>query len=556
MLRHLRIENLILIDSAEIPFEPGLNVLSGDSGSGKSAIMTALSLVLGARADNTVIRQGTSKAFIEAIFDPAKNSPIHSILTEAGIEHDQDEYLVIKREISAGGKNRSFINQQMASLQFIQKVGSYLVDIVGQHASQKLLSLSYHREVIDTYGRLNGQAQAMLESWNREQSLRAQLQSLLSNESQRLRDIDRCQMELEELVEANLSEGEEEEIFAEYSRLSHTEELTQGLGTVQKTFSEGTQPILPSLHKSHAILQRLSSLDPGLDSIAKTLHSLTLELEEATYTLRNYYSKLEHDPSRLSEIDQRLKLINQLKRKYGTTFGEIQDYQKKTALRLKELENSDTRIEELKTALEASTETCSTLASTLSEKRKKAAAALEKEIIGRLRPLNLPHAIFKVNITPQPRGPTGDDRIEFFIAPNLGYDPLPLKNCASGGELSRVLLALKSVLADSEASHTLIFDEVDANIGGETGTIVGKKLRDIGGKHQLICITHLPQVAIEAHHHLHIAKREENGRTRTGVTVLNKKAREKELARMAGASPLHPSKGAIAPLQSHLSAVS
>lgn len=534
MLKSLRIQNLILIESAEIPFESGLNVLSGETGSGKSAILNALSLIKGDRADSSMIRHGQDKGSVEAALDI---SPIHNLsklLEEGGISHELGEELIVRREISAAGKSRVFINNQMVQLSFLKQVGHFLFEMVGQHANQKLLNLEQHREILDLFGNLQEDVAAFSASWTKENQLRQQLETLVQSEAQRLRELETLQREVEEITSAKLKEEEEQELFSEYTLLNHSESLLNKSEEIHRTLSGDKLSVLPLLSRHQHTFEELMRVDPSLKETAEIYNSVCIELQEVAYTLRNYSSRIEHNPARSEEISERLQEIDRLKRRYGSSISDIQAYKSQIEKRLKELHGADEQIETLKQQLEKIERESHALANGLSQKRKQAAIALEKAIVTELRSLNMPKVEFACAITPQKRSHSGDDLIEFFLAPNVGEKQVSVRECASGGELSRVMLALQTLLAGKAAIPLLIFDEIDANIGGETACVIGEKLKKIGAKHQVLCITHFPQVAKHAQHHLQISKQEQHGRTFTTVRVLNQTARQEELSRMEG----------------------
>lgn len=533
MLKHLNIQNIILVEQASIPFNLGLNVLTGETGSGKSAIMHGLSLAIGERTDTSLIRRGCEKGIVEAVFE-TEHPAILALLNEGGIEYEVGQELIIRREIAQSGKGRIFINHQMAQLSFLRKLGLQLVQIVGQHANQSLLSLDYHREVIDLYSDTHSLLHRFQQSYDYEKKLRDELDLLILQESQRLREIDVCQRELEELEEAQIKAGEDEELFAEYTLLSNAEEVSTKISEIYQTLSGERQPLLAILNRQKQALEALIRFDPSLQDTVQTFQNAFLELQEISHTLRHYQSHLHSDPDRLHEIDTRLSLLNRLKRKYGTTVEEILHYQAQTKVKLKQLENAENEIENLQRQLQEVEKETQTLAKDLTLNRQNHAIKFEKALTEQLHSLNMLKAEFSVQITQQKRTRMGDDRIEFFLCPNVGEHRIPLKEGASGGEISRILLALQTLLVGKEKAVTLIFDEVDANIGGETATIVGVKLKEISQQHQVICITHFPQVASQADHHLQISKEEKEGRTITIIQELDAFSRQRELARMSG----------------------
>lgn len=535
MLKHLRIQNLILIETAEIPFDAGLNVLSGETGSGKSAILHALALVSGERADATILRHGTEKGYVEATFEIETIPGLLALLQESGIDHESENELIIRREISANGKSRSFVNQQAVQLTLLRKINEYLFELVGQHANQQLLDIEQHRSTLDLFGSLSEKVSAFSKSWEKENALRRQLEELISNEAQRLREIETCQRELEELEAVNLKDQEEESLFAEYSVLSHAEQVTQQVQDISHTLSGERNAILTALNRHKSTFDQLVAIDPSLTELAKLYETAILELHEVSHTLHQYQSRIECNPQRAQEVNDRLTLIDRLKRRYGT---DLKAYLSQTQEKLKQLENADSQIEQLQKQLNDLHAENDTQCQQLTVNRKKAATQLAKAVEAELKDLQMAEARFYCEITSQQRTRSGDDRIEFFLSPNVGERKIPVRECASGGELSRLMLAVKTVLAGKAQIPTLIFDEIDANIGGETAVSVGEKLRAIGEKHQVLCITHFSQVAQHAMHHLQIAKQEQKGRTFTTIQVLaTATAKKNELARMSGSRP-------------------
>lgn len=533
MLKYLRIQNIILVEDASIFFNKGLNILSGETGSGKSAIMHGLSLAIGERTDSTIIRKGSDKGIVEAAFE-LDHQDLINLLREGGIEHEDEQELIIRRELSSSGKSRVFINNQVAQLSFLKKVGQFLAQIVSQHANQSLYSTDYHRDLVDLFGDLQPLLEQFQKSYQNESSLRKELENMVSQESQRLREIDICQSELEELEEAHLKEGEDDELFAEYTFLVNAEELSNEIREINQSLSGERQAILGALNRHKLQLEALVRFDPKLQELSQTFQSGITELQEVAYSLRNYQAGLHYNAERLAEIDERLTQLNKLKRKYGSSVGEMLVYRDKTAKKLSLLENADFEIDHLKIKLAEAGNLSNQLAEELSAKRRVNATKLQHELTKQLHALNMSKSKFEAEIIKQKRNVHGDDRIEFFLHPNVGEHRIALKDGASGGEISRVLLALRTLLAFKERPSSLIFDEVDANIGGETAAIIGEKLRELSQQHQVICITHFPQVARFAHYHLQISKEERDGRTVTLIKELNDETRQKELARMAG----------------------
>jgi DNA repair protein RecN (Recombination protein N) len=538
MLKHLRIQNIILVENAFLSFSTGLNVLTGETGSGKSAIMHGLSLAIGERADSSLVRRGCEKGIVEAVFEEERPF-LQQLLEEGGIDHEKGQDLIIRREITSNGKARVFINNQLAQLAFLRKLGIQLVQVVGQHANLRLLNLDYHRQVLDLYGDLNSTLCHFRQKYEQELILRQQLDELKQQEAQRIREMDSCQRELEELQEAHLKEQEDEELFAEYTLLAHADELATKIHDINQALTGERQPLITLLNRHKQALESLVQYDLQLKESAESFQNALLELQEVSHTLRHYGSRLPNNPERLQEINERLSLLNRLKRKYGSTVEEMLTYQTQTMLKLNKLEQADLEIEQMEEDLQKIRQQTDQLAHELSHQRQAVADQLAQALTHQLHALNMSKAELRVEVSAQKRTKEGDDRIEFFLCPNVGERYISLKEHASGGEISRVLLALQTLLAGKEQIATLIFDEVDANIGGETATIVGDKLRKISQQHQVICITHFPQVAQQANHHLQISKQEKEGRTLTLVDELTSESRPHELARMAGFKMIH-----------------
>ena len=535
MLKQLRIHNIILIDNADVCFEAGFNVLTGETGSGKSAVINALSLITGERTDAGMIRFGTDKGIVEAVFDVADISQIPQILEAAGIDMDEGGELIIRREITQAGKSRSFVNNQLAQLSLLKKLSVVLFEMVGQHANQKLFSLDNHRNILDSFGDLEIDRLAFAKSWQEESQVSQKLASLVSSEAQRLREIDLYQMESDEIVSANLQENEDEELFAEYSLLTHTEELREKAQSVYQVLSGERQALIPQLNKLQHTIERLKEIDPQFSEPLIAFGNAVVELQEVSHTFRNYYTHVEYQPERISIINERLTLIDRLKKRYGSTVTEIKAYQAALTAKLAALESCDIEIDQLQIRAKQLSEENQRLAAKLTQARKAAAKLLEKAVTSELHQLNMGKAQFYCRCENQPRTKSGDDLIEFYLTPNIGEQAVSVRECASGGELARLLLALQTLLAGKEKIATLVFDEIDANIGGETASVIGEKLRAIGVMHQLICITHFPQVAKHAQHHIQISKHEHDNRTLTQLKVLlSQNAKKQELSRMSG----------------------
>ncbi len=534
MLKRLSIHHVILIEEAHILFDAGMNVLSGETGSGKSAIMEALALIAGERTDTGVIRKGHEKAVVEALFDLSAGSPIYSMLEEAGIEYEAGEELIIKREIQAGGKSRAFVNNQAVQLLLLRKIGEHLLRFVGQHASQLFQNLDNHRSLLDNFAGAAPLAKDFAKEWSQFKQQQERLDTLKTTAAQRARDIASCRQELEEIAAANLQEGEEEELFAEYSRMNDSEEIAERIQNALQLV-EGEDASLQSLfYALKQPLEKLVQLDPKFQEIQQLIKEAAASSQEAAYALAQYLGKLESNPQRLAELNDRLGTLNKLKKCHGATLNDIFAKQKELSSRLEQLEGQETEIEMLAEALLVIERRCNELAARLTEKRSMAAGHLSQEIVRQLRVLNMPKVELEIQLAPQKRTMQGDERVEFYLRPNVGEHLMPIRECASGGELSRLMLSVQAVMAGKEEIPILVFDEVDANIGGETAAVVGDKLAEISQAHQVLCVTHFPQVAAKAAHHLQISKQESGGRTYSLIRQLQAHERQTELERMLG----------------------
>lgn len=532
MLKELRIENLVLVEKGSIEFGPHFNVLSGETGSGKSAILAALSLVLGERADSSIVRRGCEKGVVEALFSIDQNSLAKQVLAECGIDPVDGDDLVIRREVVPAGKGRCFVNDRIVQSQTLKSLGKSLVDQVAQHATVHLRDLDTHCEWLDLYGSLQDDLSDFRSLWKKEKELQSELNNLIEGESRRLREIEVCRMEIAELDEASVQEGEEEELFAEYTRLTNAEVLYQASGALVDALQQNA---IPALSSGKKLWDQLLNHDNSVEEDFKIYKNSLVELQELARSIQIYQERVVFDPARMEEISNRLTLLSKLKRKYGHSTDEIALYHKKAKERLDHLEGSENRIDELEQEIKSLADQVNQSAQHLSNKRQMAAEALETEMTREIHELNMPKATFHVQITPQKRTERGDEQVEFFLAPNIGEHIIALRQHASGGEIARVMLALKKVLIGKESVFTmLVFDEVDANIGGETARKIGATLKELSRSHQVLCITHFPQVAMQADSHFSIAKQEEEGRTFSTIRQLDATGKEIELARMMG----------------------
>lgn len=533
MLHELRIQNLVLFESTTVAFDRGLNILTGETGSGKSAIMAALRLIGGERADAELIRHGSDKAVVEAVFSPPTRDLAH-LLEESGISFDPTEPIIIRREIGSSGKGKAHINHQPVLVSLLRTLSPYLFEMVTQHANQMLFSTDAHRQILDAFGGIHEQLGTFIRCWEDEKNLIEEKNSLETQNSERLRLSARYEAEIEELTQASLQDGEEDELFAEYTKLINADEIAKLVEDISEELTGDDKPILTRLNRHLTMLEKLRGIDPKSQELAQSFKNAVSELQEVSYGLRRYRNGIDSNPEKAFELNERLTLISKLKRKYGPTIPSMLVYLQEIESKLSSLQNADERLDRLDKEIVIAAKKTEDAALTLTKARVKAAAALSKALTKEIRSLNMPKAELVVSLAKVKRTKNGDDHIEILMSPNMGEKQISVKECASGGEISRLLLSLKTLLAGLQATPCLIFDEVDANIGGETATIVGQKLQQIAKSQQLMCITHFPQVAEQADHHLQVSKSEVNGRTIGTVVILDAQGRQREKERMLG----------------------
>ena len=533
MLLTLSITNFAIIDRLEIEFGPGFNVLTGETGAGKSIVMDALGLLLGDRASPELIRSGCEEAAVEAFFDLAGRVDLQETLAAAGFPAGDE--LVLRRLVNRGGRSRAYVNGSLATLAQLQPLSERLVAVCGQHEHQALMGREAHLPLVDTFGEiepLRDDYQACYAAW-RESGER--LARLATAERERAQRFDLLRFQAREISAAELRPGEEEELLAERLLLQNAERLAAAAGSGYEALYAADGAVCEVLGRVAGELDGLAAVDPALGELAATLKQSLYTLEDAAAQLRSHLGRISFEPGRQEEVEGRLALLATLKRKYGATVAEILERQAALEVELHELEH----VEEVRAALEAE---CARLHVTLlaagnrlGTARQAASERLQAAMQSELADLAMPGARFELQLTPLPEpGPSGLERGEFLLAPNRGEALLPLARIASGGELSRILLALKRIAPGRDQVPTLVFDEVDAGIGGVTATAVGDKLRAVSRTAQVLCVTHLPQVAAGADRHFLVVKREAAGRTVTGVESLAGEARVAEMARMLG----------------------
>lgn len=533
MLTDLTIRNFAIIDKLHVRLDRGFTVLTGETGAGKSIIIDAVNLILGGRARTDLIRTGEEEAVVEALFELPPQAPVRERLDEAGIEVDGE--VVIRRVVSRSGKNRVFINGALSTLSQLQSFASQLVSIYGQHEHQTLQDPESHLSILDRCGALEGRLQAYRQVYGEYEQQHRLLEGLTQAERDRQQRLDLLAFQSREIAAMDLTAGEDEELEAQRLLLQNAERLAAATGGGYDTLYGQEEAVCGRLDGVAADLEAMAGVDGRLTIIGEAVRSALYSLEDVAMQLRDYGSGLSFEPGRLDSVEQRLAQISDLKRKYAPTVAGIFDYKAKIELELQDLSDVEATREGLQQQLDALRIRLDDAGETLTTARRQAAEQLQTAMRRELEGLAMAKVHFEVRFCPLAApGPDGLERAEFFFSANPGEEPRPLARIASGGELSRLMLAIRRSAPGSDAVSTLVFDEVDAGIGGVAATAVGEKLLGVAGDCQVLCITHLPQVAAFAEHHFHVRKRQQGGRTYTGLEILEGEERVAEMARMLG----------------------
>lgn len=547
MLTQLEIQNIALIDKLSLEIGQGLNVLTGETGAGKSILIDSINAVLGERVSKDLIRNGKDKAIIEAIFQ-YENKTIDKILEEAGIDNE-DGTLILSREISLSGKNTCRINGRLVNVSMLKQIGELLLDIHGQHDNQSLLKTETHISLLDAFGGSNIEKLKAdyIELYTQYKNIKAKLNSLAGDKAEIARRMDMLNFQLEEIRNAKLKVGEDNSLYSKRQVLANSEKIMNSIVRAYEFLNEGSNSGKSALYNCNKALQELAGIlkyDPELNPVSEKLESVIYQLEDVCEDLRNKRESAEFSPDELSRIDERLDIISRMKRKYGSTVEEVLEFLKKSQIEYEELLQSESLAEELNKQLTALTIKLYGSAELLNRERENAAHILEKNITSELENLEMKNSSFKVSLTyNKDEGnftKNGLNTAEFLISSNAGEPLKPLSKIASGGEMSRIMLAIKTILANVDEIPTLIFDEIDTGISGKAAQKVGEKLSYISGTHQVLCVTHLSQLACMADNHLYIEKNSDGENTYTSVLKLDHKGRIQEIARIIGGSDLTP----------------
>ena len=551
MLTTLRIKNLALVTDLTLELQSGCNVITGETGAGKSIIIGALNLVLGERADRALIRTGEESCSVEAVFDVKKlRAPLKSFLEENGLEPCEENQLVLKRTFTTGGTHRQFINGSPTTLNVLAAIGEWLVDIHGPHDHQSLLHPAKQLLILDAFGKLEKECEAFGELVRRRAAIEAEKSALVVDEKTYAQQLDLLRFQVQEISAARLQPDEEQSVEAEFNRASNAAKLLQLSQSALDALSESEHSLLTQAGAIGRTLQELQRVDSGATNLVELHSQAAGGLRELQAELSRYAEKVDVDPARLAELEERLDLIHSLKRKYGSSLAEVIAFGDEAKKKLQSLESRDAELARLNSELQKLDAELSRAGKKLSDARKKIIPQLAKAVSKQLEDLGFRQGKFDIkqemvdgkwqmgNNSPNSQLPasnsSGFDTVEFQFAPNLGEPAKPLRAIASSGEMARVMLALKTVLAAEDEIPVLIFDEVDANVGGETANAVGEKMKQIAAKRQVLCITHLPQVAAPADAHYVVTKQIKNGRTISEIELLAKKERVTELSRMLG----------------------
>jgi len=534
VLNLLRIKNLALVEELEWQIAPGFIAITGETGAGKSIIIGALQLLLGERADKSLIRTGADLCTVEAIFAGKELQQLDTQLVEAGIEPCGDD-LILKRTLSASGTNRQFINGSPTTLSILKNLGDELVDLHGPHDHQSLLSPDKQLALLDSFARAGDQLEEYRKHYRQLQSLTAEHATLNTAETAREQELDLLRHQINEITSANLVTGEEEEIETRYKLASNSKRLIELAGGVARRLSDSDDAVLSQLAETQRQLRELEKIDHSISQFASAHETAVVELTEIARSLSNYAEKLDLDPEQLAALEQRVSLFETLKRKYGASIAEVIEFGSRAAERMRKIEGRDAELERLAAEIETARTNLNRGGEALRKLRAKAAPKLSTNIRKNLVDLGFRQSEFEVNLSQlaEPRA-TGFDAVELIFSPNPGEPLKPLRSIASSGEISRLMLAIKSALAAQDAIPLLVFDEIDTNVGGEIAHAVGAKMKTLADDHQVVCITHLAPVAAAASTHFVVTKEVVRGRTHSQLTEVTGKARQEEIARMLG----------------------
>jgi DNA repair protein RecN (Recombination protein N) len=554
MLEELRIRNFAIIDTLEIDFASGFNVITGETGAGKSILVDAVELILGGKADASMVRAGTDRATIEGVFlvPETVRGMIHEILSREELPEEAD-LITLTRELRSNGRSSARINGITVKADILREVGNFLVDIHGQSEHLSLFNPPHHLDLLDRYADLMEIREALKTVSGRLSAIRREMHGLLEDKAELERRAEQLRHAVEEIDAAELVPNEDEDLKSERTRLANSEQLAtlsaEAVVLLNDDSSDDQAPAVDLLQRVSAILEKLAAIDPRLDDLAEMAEGISAQAQELAIEMAGYIDEVEYDPQRINEIEERLELINGLRRRYGVTIDLVLEYADKARAELDNIENSEERLDELRQQETQLLMQIGDLAGNISKVRSNIGKQLSRRVVEELKDLRMERTQFEVQLehTEDPNGciisdkrykfdDTGIDHVEFMMSANPGEPMRPLAKVASGGEAARIMLALKRVLTQADHTPTLIFDEVDQGIGGRIGSVIGQKLWSLCNGHQVLVVTHLPQLAGYADRHFKVQKQVIKDRTATQVLPLDETARVDELADMLGAT--------------------
>ena len=535
MLSLLHIENIAVIECADISFDRGFNVLTGETGAGKSIVIDAISAILGQRAYRDMIRTGTTKASVRAVFTDV---PLLPWFEENGVEYDPET--IIQREIHLDGKNVCRVNGALVTVSILNKLGIQLINIHGQHDSASLFDEENHLQFLDDFARNEALRSAYCDRYTAVSKLRREIDRMSMDEGEKLRRMETLKYQIEEIEKANLTAGEDEELEARRKLLQNSEKIANGLNDAVESLYGGddTDGAASLLATAERALARISKFSTQISDLHEKVADLMYQVQDVAELARDVQYELSYSADELDQIESRLDVIHRLRRKYGTTCADILEYLEKAKQELDEIEFADDHIERLKKKLAAVEKEAWDAAFALRKNRMETAEALSARILTELAQLDMPKVQFSCRFTELELTANGADAVAFYMSANVGEALKPMSKVASGGELARIMLAMKNVLAEQDRVNTLIFDEVDTGVSGRAAQKVAEKLKSVARTKQVLCVTHLPQLAAMGDTHLLIAKGERDGRTYTTVTPLDLEGRKRELARIIGGASI------------------
>ncbi len=538
MLESLRVRNLAVVEDVTVAFQKGLNVITGETGAGKSILIDALGLVLGERADKSMIRTGEAQCTVEAVFHLADPDAVNRVLDELALDTCEENRLILRRTVSATGSGKNLVNDCPTTIQVFRQLGDLLVDLHGPHDHQALLKQAYQLDVLDAFAGLAAERETYAQVYREQLDLESRRHELDGDDSQVAQQVDLLRYQIAEIEEAKLTADEATTLDEDHTVVANAQLILELASQACNALSDDEPTAFSGVATAQRALVELSRLVPQGGAWLAEAQAVNVQIQELTRSIHQYVQDIEADPRRLEWLEQRKSLYEMLKRKYGGSVEAVLEHLVTSQGRLNDLESREEQILAVDRDLEKIRKALDTAARKLRTGRKKASTGLSQSITKAIQDLGFAEGAFAVDLEPCEPGPAGQDAIDFGFAPNVGETMRPLRAIASSGEISRVMLATKAVLAKHDRIPVLIFDEIDSNIGGEIGIAVGLKLRDVAQNHQVISITHLPQVAAHGMTHLAVRKDVRDGRTHTQIESLDEDTRTREIARMLGGEEL------------------